>query len=243
MSKEWFETWFDTEYYHLLYKHRDDKEAINFINNLVEVLQLKKDSKVLDVACGKGRHAHYLNTLGMDVTGIDLSEQSINCANNFANSKLHFKVWDMRTQFADSEFDVVVNLFSSFGYFEDNNEDLKVIQALHGSLKNQGLLILDYMNPEKIVKDMKSREIIDRGEIQFHIKKKIENGFIVKTIEFLNNGEDLHFQERLKIIKPEVFLSMFKQAGFEQQFIFGNYDLQPFMASESPRQIWVMKKI
>lgn len=243
MNKEWFKTWFDTEYYHLLYKHRDDKDANQLIDNLVGKGFIVNDSLVLDIACGKGRHSIYLNSLGMNVTGIDLSEQSIKYANQFSNENLKFSVWDMRKQFANEAYDAVVNLFSSFGYFEDNDEDLTVIRAMHGALKKNGMLILDFMNPEKVIKDMKSKEIIDRGRIQFHIQKRIENGFIVKTIEFLSEGEDYTFQERLKIIKPESFQKMFEIVGFERKELYGNYDLSPFKSSDSPRQIWVMQKV
>lgn len=237
----WFQNWFDTEYYHLLYSHRNDEEAHRFISNLIDFLQLKPDSSALDVACGKGRHSKYMAQCGMNVTGIDLSENSIRFAQQFATEKLRFVRHDMREVFAENEFDVVLNLFSSFGYFDDVADDAKAIKAMTSALKKRGHLILDYMNPEYIIRNLKVREIIDRGEIQFHIQKKIENGFIVKQIDFLHNGEAHSYFERLKLIKPDDFKKMFSATKLTMVNVFGDYALNDFSFANSPRQIWVMK--
>ena len=68
----WFENWFNSKYYHILYKNRDHKEAVFFLDNIIKNININ-DGQILDVACGKGRHAKYLNHLGFNVTGIDLS--------------------------------------------------------------------------------------------------------------------------------------------------------------------------
>ena len=114
VSENWFESWFDTEYYHILYKERNDEEAQLLMDNLTHYLNLPEDAKILDLACGKGRHAIYLNSLGFDVTGADLSENSIKEASEFANEKLHFKVHDMR-ETCNEKYDAIFNLFTSFG--------------------------------------------------------------------------------------------------------------------------------
>ena len=117
-SEDWFKTWFDTEYYHLLYKDRNDAEADVFIKHLFHSLNLKKEATVLDLACGKGRHSLVINELGFNVTGVDLSENSIKEASKCENEKLSFAVNDMRMPLEGQNFDVVVNLFTSFGYFQ-----------------------------------------------------------------------------------------------------------------------------
>ena len=71
IKKKWFQSWFDTSYYHTLYKHRDDKEAQMFMKNLVRHLEIDSDQHILDLACGKGRHSIFLNQLGFNVTGVD----------------------------------------------------------------------------------------------------------------------------------------------------------------------------
>ena len=242
-DKKWFETWFNTPYYHLLYNNRNDAEAQNFISNLVRYLNLPQTAKVLDVACGKGRHSRYLARLGYTTTGIDLSCHSIDEANEELLPNLNFQVWDMRNVYKAEAFDLVVNLFSSFGYFDNEQDDQNAICAMADDMIPGGTLVMDYMNPEYILKIMKPRDIIDRGEVQFHIKKKLEGGFIKKEIEFLADGQNMHFEEQLKMIKPEQFQKLFKGAGLIIKDIFGNYDLEPFDSGNSMRQVIIAQKV
>ena len=148
MTKEhskWFQSWFDTSYYHILYKQRDYKEAEVFIKNIVNYLNLDKDDSILDLACGKGRHSIFLNTLGYNVTGLDLSKNSIEHAKTHESNSLHFDVHDMRDIYK-TQFEVVLNLFTSFGYFEERADNFKVIQTIKSSLKQNGIGVIDYMN-------------------------------------------------------------------------------------------------
>ncbi len=130
----WFETWFDTPYYHILYKDRDFAEAENFITLLINHLKIQKGSKIIDLACGKGRHSVFLNQMGYEVLGLDLSQQSIDHNKKFENPDLKFEVHDMREeiygQLSSQKVDGVFNLFTSFGYFEDEKDDQKVFQSI-----------------------------------------------------------------------------------------------------------------
>ena len=240
--KQWFETWFDSPYYHQLYCNRDENEAQSFITNLTQHLTIPIQSRVLDVACGKGRHSRYLASQGYDTTGIDLSPHSIAFANLDTLPHLRFAEWDMRKVYKEGYFDLVVNLFSSFGYFDAEADDQAAIKAMADNLKPNGILVLDYLNAEAIVKRLKPRDIIDRGDIQFHIKKRIENGFIKKEIDFIANGEDQHYEEQLKIIKPTQFEKLFNTAGLKITQLFGSYDLAKFDAATSLRQVIIAIK-
>ena len=241
-DKEWFESWFDSPYYHVLYANRSADEAKNFIAKLVGKYNIPAGSKVLDIACGKGRHSQTLATYGLDVTGIDLSKNSIAYAKQFENEHLKFEVLDMRQVYKANTFDFVFNLFSSFGYFEDDAQDLIAIKAFAANLKPGGTLVLDYMNTECVVKLLKSRDIVQRGEIQFHIQKKIENGFIKKTIDFLANGVNQSFTEELKIINLYRFKQMLTEAGLELKATYGDYELNEFNPGSSMRLILVAEK-
>ena len=120
MQKEteaWYASWFNTPYYHLLYKDRDHREAALFMNTLTSYLNLRVNDTILDLACGRGRHAKYLSRKGFDVTGVDLSEESIEYAKQFESAKLHFEIHDMCLPYPQ-QFDAVFNLFTSYGYFE-----------------------------------------------------------------------------------------------------------------------------
>lgn len=242
MQKSWFEEWFDSPYYHLLYANRSESEAESFIGKIVRHLQMPAGSTVLDVACGKGRHSKTLAKLGFEVCGIDLSVNSIAEAKQSENEHLHFAVWDMRKVYKRNCFDYVVNLFSSFGYFDTPEEDEAAIRAMHDALKPGGTLVLDYLNTEYAVRNMKAREIVQRGDTQFHISKRVEKGFIKKRIEFLDHGENNEYEEQLKVINGTRFKTMLQNAGFTLIEILGDYQLSAFRAAYSPRLIMIAQR-
>ncbi len=241
-EKNWFEEWFNSPYYHILYENRSETEAENFIKKISTFLQIKKEEKILDAACGKGRHARTLASLGFDVTGVDLSKNNIAYARQFENERLRFAVHDIRELYREKGFHFVFNLFSSFGYCDDDAEDYRIMLAFAGNLCTGGRLILDYINTEWAVKNIKPREIIQRGDIQFHIQKRIENGFIRKKIEFLAGGENHNFEEQLKIINLFKFEKMLREAGLKLKNVFGDYDLNKFNPADSPRLILIAQK-
>lgn len=241
-EKSWYEEWFNSPYYHLLYQNRDEGEAQHFIHALAHELRIPPEARILDVACGKGRHAKTLAKYGFRVTGIDLSSNNIDAARKFECANLHFEVWDFRQVYRENEFDYVFNLFSSFGYFPAEEDDYDSMKAFAGNLESRGTLVLDYINTEYAVKHLKPKEIIQRGEIQFHIQKKVEGGFIKKQIEFLVNGEDHHYEERLKVINRTKFEDMLKSAGLELKKIAGDYEMSEFNSATSPRLILIAQK-
>ena len=150
MKKEWFASWFDSRYYHILYKNRNDLEAARFIDNLLTYLRPTESSYILDLACGAGRHSIYLNQKGFSVHGVDLSSKSIELANKSIRKDLKFSVHDMRDLDSVNRYTHVFNLFTSFGYFDDDNDNNKVVSSIFNSLKPEGIFILDFLNAELI---------------------------------------------------------------------------------------------
>ena len=150
IQQEWFKEWFNSPYYHLLYSNRDAQEAIFFLDHLISYLNPQKESLMLDLACGRGRHAVYLHSKGFDVTGVDLSEENIRYANQFQENGLQFFEHDMRQLLATNAFDYIFNLFTSFGYFDHDTDNLRVVRNIAQSLRKGGILILDFLNVEKI---------------------------------------------------------------------------------------------
>ena len=238
----WFANWFDSSYYHILYKNRDEKEAELFIDNLITKLQIKKGSKLIDIACGKGRHATYFNSLGLDVTGVDLSPNSIATATKNENATLQFAVHDMREVYQKNNFDIATNLFTSFGYFEKEEDEQKAINAMQKNLKSEGLLIFDFMNVKKVISNLvlKEQKVIDK--IIFNIKRKVEGGHIVKDIEIIDGTKKQHFQEKVKVLNLTDFSSFISNAGLKIIDIFGDYNLEDFNAIFSDRLILICKK-
>ena len=238
----WFAKWFDSSYYHILYKNRDEKEAELFIENLITKLQIKKQSKLIDIACGKGRHATYFNSLGLDVIGVDLSPNSIATAIKNENATLQFAVHDMREVYQKNSFDIAINLFTSFGYFEKEKDEQKAINAMGTNLKSEGLLIFDFMNVKKVISNLvlKEQKVIDK--ITFNIKRKVESGYIIKDIEIIESLKKQKFQEKVKAITLSDFSEFISCAGLKIIYIFGNYKLEDFNANSSDRLILICKK-
>ena len=238
----WFASWFDSPYYHTLYKNRDEKEAQVFIDNLITHLQIPKGSKLIDIACGKGRHAKYFSQKGMDVIGVDLSPNSIASAKENANATLQFAVHDMREVYQENNFDVVTNLFTSFGYFEDNTDEQKAINAMASNLKSEGFLIIDFMNVKKVIANLVLEEQKTIDGILFNISRKAENGHIIKDIEIINGTEKQHFQEKVKAITLADYSNFISKAGLKIIDIFGNYKLDSFNKKTADRLILICKK-
>jgi len=242
VQEDWFSTWFNSPYYHLLYKHRDYSEAKRFIDNLDRYFQWKKDDVIMDLACGKGRHSIYLNQKGGHVTGLDLSPQNILYAGSFQNSRLDFAVHDMREVYAKGAFTHIVNLFTSFGYFTAEEDNLAVFKSVFESLRSDGFFLLDYLNPDKVISELVAEEEKVVDGIKFNISRRIEDGFIVKDIVFKANGDTNFFQERVQILRKEHFEYYFEKVGLTLETVFGDYDLKPFDSIKSDRMIFVAKK-
>lgn len=239
-SESWFESWFDTTYYHILYKDRNYREAQLFMDNLTQYLNLPSKAKVLDLACGKGRHAIYLNQLGYDVVGADLSENSIDEAKKNENDGLRFVVHDMRESF-DEKFEAIFNLFTSFGYFEHESDNLKTLLAIKNSLSDYGFAVIDFMNVHNVLENLVPNEVKTVDGIDFKIQRYEKEGYIIKEIEFEDKGQKYHFEEKVRALTLENFQSMMNEAGIDLLDIFGDYKLKKFHKKDSERLIMIFK--
>lgn len=239
-QSSWYESWFDTKYYHILYKDRNYREAQVFMDNLTHYLNLPEKAKVLDLACGKGRHSIYLNQLGFDVIGADLSENSIAEAKKNENDSLHFVVHDMRESY-EEKFDAIFNLFTSFGYFENEEDNLQTLVAIKESLSEYGFAVIDFMNVHQVIQNLIPEEIKTVDDIDFHIKRFVLDGFIIKQIDFETEGKTYHFEEKVKAFTLEDFQNMMDKAGIYLLDTFGDYKLKKFHKNTSERLIMIFK--
>ena len=238
--KKWYASWFDSPYYHILYKERNYREAQLFMDTITHYLNLPEKAKVLDLACGKGRHAIYLNQLGFDVVGADLSENSIAEATKNTNDTLHFQVHDMREPY-DEKFDAIFNLFTSFGYFENEADNLKTLIAIKESLSEYGFAVIDFMNVNQVIENLVAEETKIVDEITFHIKRSHVDHFIIKEIDFEDEGETYHFTEKVSAFTLDDFQSMMDEAGIYLLDTFGDYKLKKFHKKDSERLIMIFK--
>jgi SAM-dependent methyltransferase len=239
----WFKDWFDSPYYHILYKDRNNNEAEGFIDKLIVFLQPSLDAQFLDLGCGKGRHAVYLNKKGYSVIGVDLSPESIAFASQFENERLQFYVQDMRKMFCTNCFDYILNLFTSFGYFECERDDKATVNSVYKELKPGGIFVLDFMNTKKVLSNLVVFETKIIDDIEFSITKTIENGFIVKSIQFSDKGKEYAFQERVKILTLDDFEKYFSANNLKILHLKGNYQLEEFDVNTSDRLIIIAEKM
>jgi SAM-dependent methyltransferase len=241
-TKEWFEDWFSSPYYDLLYSHRDEEEAAFFLNQLLQRLNLPDGSKIWDLACGKGRHATFLAEKGFKVTGTDLSHPFIAYAKKFARPGLEFILQDMRQKPPATDFDLVLNLFTAFGYFPNPSDDLLVLQQIYAGLKPGGILVLDYLNVKQAQENMVATEEIRREELFILIQRKTENNRIVKRMEITDKGTTHYYQESILCLTELDFQSLFSNAGFQLLECWGDYQGNKFNPKTSPRIIWFVQK-
>ena len=242
---EWFKSWFDSKYYHILYKNRNTQEAHFLIKNLVNLLIPDKNSLFLDLGCGSGRHSIELNKMGYKVDGIDLSTKSLEIAKPFENSRLKFIRADFRKLDFENKYDFILNLFTSFGYFDKENEHAQVFKQIFKSLKNNGHFVIDFLNTKKAVKNISKtnpQQTIHIDNIEFRIKKTYDNNFIYKNIEIVDSGKKISFSEKIKIITLDKFLKYFDGLNIHLEYQFGDYKLSNFDENNSDRLILIFKK-
>jgi SAM-dependent methyltransferase len=239
-TNTWFASWFDTPYYHILYKDRNYREAQIFMDNLTHYLNLPNNAKVLDLACGKGRHSIYLNQLGFTVLGVDLSENSIEVANKNANQTLHFEVHDMREPLND-KFDAIFNLFTSFGYFDKDEDNLKTLIAINENLSEYGFAVIDFMNVPFVLDNLVAEETKTVDSIDFQLKRYLLDGYIIKEIDFEDQGQKFHYTEKVRALTLEDFSQMMEEAGIYLLDTFGDYKLKKYHKKDSERLIMIFK--
>lgn len=260
-TDHWYASWFDTPYYHILYRDRDYQEAGAFMRRLTERLELSTTSHIMDLACGRGRHSMYLNRLGYQVTGVDLSPSSIAFAkaqlrNNTTStstvendkallpldaSRIHFEVHNMTVPY-DGQFDAVFNLFTSFGYFDDVADNVNTIRAIHANLKPGGYGVIDFMNAPQVVKNLVPFNEKTEDGITFKQWRRFENSHIYKDIKFTDQERDYHFTERVSALELSDFTDYFHQAGLELVDVYGDYHLNEYNVATSERLIMIVRK-
>jgi SAM-dependent methyltransferase len=243
-EQNWFEDWFNSHYYHLLYSNRSEQEAENFIKKLIAHLDIPPHSKVLDIACGKGRHARQLASYGHNVTGFDLASESIRLANESRNEHLRFYVHDMRLPFTeDGPFTYAFNFFTSFGYFENDAEDQAAFACFSHALAQKGRLIVDFLNVDYSLNRLVSEEDILRNPITFHIKRSMDGRYFHKSTSFEDDGKSYEFKERVRALRLENFENLCALNGLQIIETFGDYDLNPYDSQNSPRLIFIAEKL
>ncbi|HET6544687.1 MAG TPA: methyltransferase domain-containing protein [Chryseolinea sp.] len=241
--KNWFKNWFDTEFYHKLYAHRNDKEAEEIVSAIIQELQPQRGASILDLGCGSGRHAKYLAAQGFNVTGLDLAFSSIQHARKWETETLRFYRHDMREPFGDTCFDYVFNFFTSFGYFSAEEND-RVIQNMVNSVRGNGFVMIDYMNVTHSVKGLIPEEEKEIDGIVYKINRYIDENYIYKQIEIDNvqAGRPYVYTEKVMKLNQKDFHAMFEKNGLKPVNVYGDYKLNEYQVETSPRLILLAQK-
>jgi len=241
---DWFESWFDSHYYHLLYQNRDETEALNFINILIKKLNPHQKSTIFDLACGKGRHSKALADNGFIVTGVDLSENSIIAAKEYESESLQFYTHDMRFPFRTNYFDYTFNFFTSFGYFNTEREHINALKTMSASLKKTGVLVIDFLNTSLPSLNNASEEVKIIEGFDFQINKWATDNHLFKTIKVFDSKNTLQisFEERVARFNLEKFKYLFSKSELILTDVFGDHSLNEFDEETSPRLILFAKK-
>ena len=185
---EWFEEWFNTEDYLNVYQHRNDADAERLVNLILANTILDHNAEVIDLACGNGRHSIHFAECGYNVKAVDLSENLLCVARKSAESlglKIKFVNSDLRSFQSSSKFDLAVNLFTSFGYFETDDENFSLFPKVFNLLKNKGYFVIDYFNANYL-----SNNLVTHSEDIVSEKKIIQERRIIghRVIKDINLG-------------------------------------------------------
>ncbi|MBD0331767.1 MAG: methyltransferase domain-containing protein [Chitinophagaceae bacterium] len=244
MEREWYKDWFSSPFYHKLYFERDEDEAKSFIESILSYLKPSQNSRMIDVACGRGRHSKFLAAKGFDVTGIDLSFESISYAKQFEAENLHFYVHDMRLLFRVNYFDYAFNFFTSFGYFRTRREHNDAMRTIAGSLKPSGTLVFDYLNVHYAEEHLIADEIKTIDSTQYEIHRWHDGTHFYKRIIITDPSLQTPIEHTEKVAKFRLsdFTDMLSFQKMQVTQIFGDYQLNAYDVRKTPRIIIVAKK-
>jgi SAM-dependent methyltransferase len=229
MHSNWYENWFGNEYL-TVYAHRDEEEAQQLVQLILKYVPLDKNSKIIDLCCGQGRHAYLFAQKGFDVYGFDLSRKLLQVAKyrNENNNSTFFIQADMRFLPVNHSFDLLLNLFTSFGYFQTDQENNDVFHQFYQALKSGGYYVFDYFNSSYIVKHLERFQKEQIGDVIVEQERFIEGSRVEKIIRLNRHGKQSTFYESVKLYTPDQILNMLEETRLDVSYIFGDYQGSPF---------------
>ncbi len=235
----WYEQWFSRDEYDVLYSNRDDDEAVSLVTLIESAVHADPGSLILDVGCGRGRHALEFARRGYQVTGLDLSERSLEVARERAaeeNLNVEFIRGDMRNPVDKETFDGVVNLFTAFGYFEAWSDHQKAVDSMAAAIKPGGFVVQDFLNPSYVVNKLVPTDSREIGDVTVKQRRWIDEGRILKEIIFSGPDGSHTFFESVALLERKDFDVLYESAGLELENVWGDYAGGPH-SEDSPRMI------
>ncbi len=242
---DWFKDWFSSDEYLNVYRHRDSHDANKSLDLILRNITLNNNAEVLDAACGAGRHSILLSQMGFKVFAFDLSKNLLNIAKNDSaknNIKLKLFCSDLRNLALNSSFDLVLNMFTSFGYFNTDEENYSFFKTTESILKNNGYLVLDYLNKYHVESTLVkySEKNIDGKIINEH--RYIKDNRVHKDIIISHVDKQYSFYESVRLYSKSEIVNKLNSFGLTEYKTFGNYSGDPFNEKTSERLIIIFKK-
>jgi len=238
--KNWFEDWFRSGFYSQVYSHRDQTEAEQIKKLILNTTQLNQGSNILDAACGAGRHSISFAKEGFKVTGFDLSYPLLREAQfekRYSGCTVDFFNADIRKVAFRSAFDLVLNIFTSFGYFEDDDQNFAFPRNIRKNLKESSFYVLDFFNRNYLINSLNPKTERESGGFRIIEERRIEDGRVIKNIRIGHDENEYNFIESVRLFEPSEIISAFEKCGYCVRFTFGNYFGEKFNHIDSQRFI------
>jgi len=241
---EWYERSFQEDYLRI-YAHRDERKATQELEKLISYVPIIKGQRVLDLCCGQGRHSRWLASLGLQVVGVDLSAVLLaEAIKQSLNMNILYMRADVREVSFTEEMDHVFNLFTSFGYFPEDEENEKVFKNASRALKPGGYFVFDYLNPGYLHRHINPYSETEQGNLIIKQHRSINEQFVEKKIVIQELGENSRqYEERVKLYETGQLAQMLERNGLAIGHLFGDYDASSYHEEESPRIIYICRKV
>lgn len=240
INNDWFTEAFDA-LYPIVYSHRSIDAAAPEVHFAAQVLGIRDGSRLLDLCCGTGRHIHHLSKFRASLYGLDYSAELLRKAQELVGDRASLVRGDMRTiPFVDS-FDVIVNFFTSFGYFLDMDENLAVLHGIKSALKPGGRLFMDHINMQAVRTTLQPHSQRAVGHYAIDEKRWIDDNTqrVNKRTRITGpHGDMQEISESVRLFRPDEISGYMAEAGLHVEAIYGDYEGNALTA-EAPRMILV----
>jgi len=242
---QWYKDWFNTEEYLNVYRHRNDDDAKRLVNLILSEIPLSGNARVLDLACGAGRHSILFAEKGYRVTAVDLSENLLTVAKKSADTahvKADFVQCDLRYFSVSAKFDLAVNLFTSFGYFVEDRENFKVFDVSYEHLNPGGYFVLDFFNRNYLEENLIHETVEESSGETIVQRRSIVDNRVIKKITILKDGNEKQYHESVRMYGRDELIKAITGCGYEIKNLFGDFEGNIFDPDKSNRIIIIARK-
>ncbi len=240
----WFEEWFDENYLEV-YAHRNTEDARQQVKIILKIIPLNQEDAVLDVGCGVGRYVKLFHEKNYSITGIDLSEKLIKLGKE-KNPALDLQTANAINFLKEEHYKLILSLFTSWGYYEEDNDNFLILKNIYHNLKPGGFFWLDYVNPYllKKIKNQEKNIFISKNNKKVTELKYLKGNRVIKEIEIasLSSSTKRHYLESLRIYALPELHDFFKKLDFTILKVMGNYNGDLYQEEKSPRVIFLLQK-